>query len=203
MSVPFRTEHVALVRPSVLDVAVQVFAADASASLADVAHAAGIGRTTLHKRYPRRQDLLVAIAQHSLDALEAAIAAALGGTSESGPDGALDRDPTETLRLLVEKFVPLGAHLSFLMRQPSLDAVQELNDRWNRLDEPIKDVVRDAQRRGAIRGDVPVYWVVTSLYGLVYAAWEGVAVGELARAEAPALALDGLLNGVRDVSPQK
>ena len=97
--------------------------------------------------------------------------------------------------------MPLGAHLSFLLRQPTLDAVRELNDRWNRLDEPIKEFVRNAQHGGALRGDLPVYWVVTSLYGLVYAAWEGVAVGELARAEAPGLALDGLLHGVRADSP--
>ena len=61
----------------------------------------------------------------------------------------------QTMRLLVAQFVPLGADLSFLLRQPSLDAETELTDRWNRLDEPIKDFVRHAQRRGALRAAAP------------------------------------------------
>jgi hypothetical protein len=38
-------------RPPLLDVAAEVLVADPAASLAEVAVAAGIGRTTLHKHY--------------------------------------------------------------------------------------------------------------------------------------------------------
>ncbi len=46
---------------SLLDVAAGVLVADPAASLAEVAKAAGIGRTTLHKQYATRDDLLCAV----------------------------------------------------------------------------------------------------------------------------------------------
>src|ERR1700689_5886322 len=45
-------------RRSLLDVAAEVLVADPSASLTQVAEAAGIGRTTLHKQDATREDLL-------------------------------------------------------------------------------------------------------------------------------------------------
>ena len=60
-------------RPTLLDVAAEVLVADPSASLADVAAAASIGRTTLHKQYATRDDLLRAVAHRSIDLWSAAI----------------------------------------------------------------------------------------------------------------------------------
>lgn len=64
---------------TLLDIAADVLGANPSASLAEVAAAAGIGRTTLHKQYATRQELLKAIAVHVLDRAEEAtrIAAAV------------------------------------------------------------------------------------------------------------------------------
>ena len=67
MSVRKRAE---LVAPSLLQVATEVLVTDPTASLGDVARAAGIGRTTLHKQYPTRHALLVALARDALDVLE-------------------------------------------------------------------------------------------------------------------------------------
>ena len=66
-------------RPSLLDVAAEVLVADPAASLAQVAHAAGIGRTTLHKHYATRDDLLLAVGHRAIDLWELAVAGAGGG----------------------------------------------------------------------------------------------------------------------------
>jgi AcrR family transcriptional regulator len=60
-------------RPSLLDVAAEVLVADPAASLAEVAEAAGIGRTTLHKHYATRDDLLLAVGYRAIDLWEHAI----------------------------------------------------------------------------------------------------------------------------------
>jgi len=60
----------------VLDTAAAVLAKDPAASLGQVAAAAGIGRTTLHKQFPTRLDLLVAVASRGLDIIESVTAAA-------------------------------------------------------------------------------------------------------------------------------
>ena len=55
-----------------LDVAAAVLVADPAASLAEVAEAAGIGRTTLHKHYATRDDLVRAVGHRAIDLWEQA-----------------------------------------------------------------------------------------------------------------------------------
>ena len=49
-------------RQAILAAAVTVFARDPSAALGEVAAAAGVGRTTLHRYFAERSDLLAALA---------------------------------------------------------------------------------------------------------------------------------------------
>ncbi len=182
-------------RPSLLQVAAEVLVADPRASLGEVAAAAGVGRTTLHKRYPTRDALLLAVAHDSVDLFADAVA-------DSGitllPPRATAADATDALRRLVEALVPLGARLEFLLRQPELDRDPALTARIEQLDAPVEDFVRRAQRAGAVRGEVPVWWVVSTLYALTYSAWDGVARGRLAALDAPDLAFRTLLAGIGD-----
>lgn len=188
MSVRARTSP-----PTLLETATEVLVADPSASLADVARAAGIGRTTLHKLYPTRHALLVALARDALDVLERTYADA----GLDGPDTATDADPAAALRRLVVALVPLGPRVEYLMRERSLDVEPDLTARVEALDEPVRALVRRAQAAGRLRAGVPDEWVVASLNALVYAAWELVALGRLAPVAAPDLVLGTLLDGVR------
>ncbi|WP_240687312.1 TetR/AcrR family transcriptional regulator [Amycolatopsis suaedae] len=161
---------------------------DPTASLSTIAEAAGIGRTTLHKRYPTRHDLLFAVAKDSLEQLSAA-------TEQSGisdPDVPIP----DALRRMVELSVPLGSRVSFLLRQPSLDSEEELMLTLQEMDRPVEAFVRRAQDAGVLRPDVPAWWVISTLYSILYTTWEGVAMGRLAPLDAPRLALDTILNGL-------
>src|SRR5258705_2059677 len=60
-------------KPSLLDVAAEVLVTNPSASLAEVAEAAGIGRTTLHKQYATRDDLMKAVGHRAIDLWERAV----------------------------------------------------------------------------------------------------------------------------------
>ncbi|HEX7306932.1 hypothetical protein [Lentzea sp.] len=57
--------------------------------------AAGVGRTTLHKRYPTRADLVRAVASEALDLVDEAISGV-----DLGTDDAVDQ--------LIARLVPLG-----------------------------------------------------------------------------------------------
>ena len=52
-------------RKAILDAAVRVLAADPGASLAQIADAADVGRTTLHRYFPDRAELLAAVMQEA------------------------------------------------------------------------------------------------------------------------------------------
>lgn len=59
-----------------MDAAVQALMVSPGASLAEVAAAAGVSRTTLHSRFATRQDLLAALAHDAMDLIERAYAVA-------------------------------------------------------------------------------------------------------------------------------
>lgn len=174
-------------RQTVLEVAAEVLAVNPSASLAEVATAAGIGRTTLHKQYATRQDLLVAVAHDALNHCEQAINAA----TETAAD-----DPRAGLEQLVRELVPLGAGLAFLFRQPALEQEPVIKDRLCGIDPVIAGVGEQARKAGLLREDRPDWWFVSTLYAQIYVAWEGVATGRLAALDAPGLVLSTLLEGL-------
>ena len=123
-------------RPPLLDVAAAVLVADPAASMAEVATAAGIGRTTLHKHYATRADLLCAVGHRALDLLEQAIDEA---TAAEHADGGL--------RALVAALIPIGPQLAFLWRTPAFDHMKDLDDRWLAVEERSRG--RAAPRAGA------------------------------------------------------
>lgn len=66
-------------RKAILDAAVSVFASKPAATLSEIASAAKVGRTTLHRYFPERSDLVDAVAAEATRAVgEAAAAARLG-----------------------------------------------------------------------------------------------------------------------------
>ncbi|WP_433264010.1 TetR/AcrR family transcriptional regulator [Actinosynnema sp. CS-041913] len=169
-----------------LETATRVLLADPSASLGDVAKAAGIGRTTLHKRYPTRQDLVVALANSALDVVDQAI------------DGIDLTAPThEVLDRLVTTLVPMGPRLEFLLRFPGLEQDPRVAARLARMDQPLLEFVKTGQDHGRLRADLPTWWVLDTLYAVVYSAWESIAAGRLAPLDAPKLVLTTVLKGVQ------
>jgi AcrR family transcriptional regulator len=172
-------------RPSLLDVAAEVLVADPAASLAEVAEAAGIGRTTLHKHYATRDDLLCAVGHRAIDLWEQAVAGA-GGSDD--PDGGL--------RGLVAAMIPIGPQLAFLWRTPAFDHLSELGERWLVVEPRCLAVLKRAQDLGCLTAGVPDWWLLQMLYSVVYVAAESVRSGQLAPLDAPGLALGTFLHGL-------
>jgi AcrR family transcriptional regulator len=172
-------------RPSLLDIAAEVLVADPAASLAEVAEAAGIGRTTLHKHYATRDDLLGAVGHRAIDLWEEAVAGAGGG-----------EDPDGGLRRLVTAMIPIGPQLAFLWRTPAFDHLEELGERWLAVESRCVAVLKRAQDLGSLGAAVPDWWLTQTLYSIVYVAAESVRAGQLAPLDAPGLALGTFLHGL-------
>lgn len=172
-------------RPSLLDVAAGVLVADPAASLAEVAAAAGIGRTTLHKHYATRDDLLCAVGHRAIDLWEQAVDA-VGASGH--PDGGL--------RALATALIPIGPQLAFLWRTPAFDHIKDLDNRWVAVEQRCLDVLKRARDRGLLAAGFPDWWLVQTFYAVIYTAAESVQAGKLAPLDAPDLALRTFLHGV-------
>jgi AcrR family transcriptional regulator len=172
-------------RPSLLDVAAEVLVADPAASLAQVAEAAGIGRTTLHKHYATRDDLIHAVGDRALALWEQAVAKIAG---EGNPDGGL--------RAATEAMIPIGPQLAFLWRTPAFDHDQDLGLRWRAVEDATLAILVRARDRGEIAATVPDWWLLNTFYSMIYDAAESVRGGLLASRDAPGLALRTFLHGL-------
>ncbi len=174
-------------RRHVLDAAATVLCSHSGASLAEVAAAAGIGRTSLHRLFPTRHDLLYALADDALIRVEAAV------------DGALPPGPEpveESLRRLVEAVLPLADEMRFLDIGAGVWDLPEMVERWYDISRPVEEVVRTAKEAGELRADLPTAWAVDLFVAAIFAASNGVADGRIARRDAVDLVVDAILRGI-------
>lgn len=103
-------------RKAILDAAMTVLADQPTASLSDIAAAADVGRSTVHRYYPERTDLLRALARHVHELSNAAIDRA---DPTHGPADA-------ALRRVVESQLDLGPIVIFVYSEPTILADPEL-----------------------------------------------------------------------------
>lgn len=174
-------------RDAILRAAAAVLAADSGASLAEIAAAAGVGRTTVHRSFRTRADLLTALALQAVDRLRAAV------------DGArLDDGPApRVLARVVEVVLPLADELRFLDAGPEVWDLPQLRDAWWSVTASLDRLVQRGQREGDVRGDVPAEVIVEAFTGMLWGVWSGVHDGRVAPATAArhvvALTLAGIV----------
>ncbi|MCP9275694.1 TetR/AcrR family transcriptional regulator [Mycolicibacterium arenosum] len=143
-------------RKAILDAAMSVLADNPTASLADIAAAAEVGRSTLHRYFAERTELLRALALHVHELSNAAIERA---EPDCGP-------PIEALRRVVDSQLDLGPIVPFVYADPSNYADKELAAILDSGDEVIVDVLN----RVAIEGSAgPPGWPRTVFWALLNA----------------------------------
>ncbi len=180
MSRPDRT------RRGLLDAATLVLGKDAGASLGEVASVAGVGRSTLYRYFPTREDLIRALVEDALDCVALAITEAV---PEQG-------SVIEALQRVADTVIPLGPSLRFLSAEPEIYSAADLLRRWYDALEPVTAAIHRGQRDGSIRADLPTSWIVDSFAGAILTAWGSVDEGRLAPNDAPELVLRTVLYGV-------
>jgi AcrR family transcriptional regulator len=159
-------------RRTVLDAAVVLLAERPNATMQEIADASGLGRTTVYRHVPRRQDLVDALFVEVLREAWEAIAEALRD----------DGDALDLLRVLGPRMIAVGDRYRFLevhpeLRERALTAGDEVGN-------PLAARLTEAQARGELRDDMPVSWMLTTLRGLAVVAMIEVTAGRLTVAQA-------------------
>ena len=175
---PRETAARARTRRAILEAATALLSTDKSASLADVAHAAHVGRTTLHRHFPERADLVVAIGTEAVERTRAAIAAARLD----------DGDPATALRRLAFEYFDLGPWYMVLFNEMS-DGEQEFWAAAEEAEEPVRALLRRGQADGVLDDQLGVSWLLRTLWWMLFNAWSMVDEGEMSRADALRMAL--------------
>lgn len=180
-------------RRAILRAAAGVLARDRTATLADVAAAADVGRTTLHRYFSDRSILI-----------NAAIAASFRDVEQATADAALDQGtPREAMRRLVAALVSVGDQLVFLFGDPRV-----LQDHGGAAprglpppDDPVIALIVRGQADDQFDPDLSPAWIQHVLWALVYTGCEEADKGGLSRHGITETVVRTLENGIHRHPP--
>jgi AcrR family transcriptional regulator len=174
-------------RRAILEAAVSVFAHNRSATLADVAAAADVGRSTLHRYFPDRDELINSVVADSYTAIERSVVEA---HIEQG-------SPLDAMRRLVATLVELGDRLLFLFGDPRL--AEEYSSREPDkppIVQPVIQLIERGQRDGVFDSEVGAQWIQYVLWSLVYTGCEMSGHGMMSRHEVTSTVIRTFERGV-------
>ena len=172
------------IREAILDAAINTLARNPGSSLSDIATRAGVGRASLHRYFPSRRDLIVAVTRQCMDEMDAALEAAFENTDSA----------RERLSKLLEATIPLGDRYHFLAMEtlddPGLQERHQADVEW------LGRLVDELKEEGAVAAEVPRAWATANIDAQIWLAWSETAAGNIAPANAAGLAFRTLLEGL-------
>ncbi|WP_461033091.1 TetR/AcrR family transcriptional regulator [Streptomyces mayteni] len=172
-------------RDLVLRTAAALLSRKATATMDEVAQAAGISRATLHRHFAGRDALVRALEALAIAECEAALDAAR-----------LDEGPAaEAVRRLVGGIEPSAGLLAFLYTENQLFEGTGQHEGWDRMDARLNALFRRGQEGGEFRIDLSAVWLTEALYGLFASAAWAVSDGRVARNDFTHLIVELLLGG--------
>ena len=184
--VPSKTSVRSRTRGAILAAAASVLARDRAATLPDIAEAAGVGRTTLHRYFPDRESLIEAAVEDSIQAI-----------SQSVAEAALDQGPSmDAMRRAVAAMVAVGDRLMFVFGDPRVLQGYRAPDGVVPPGDPVLDLIKRGQAEGAFDPGVSASWIQHVLWVLVYRGCEDADRGELPRHGITATVIRTLENGI-------
>lgn len=184
---------VARTRRAILDAAVAVFAENHHASLSDVARAAEVGRSTLHRYFPDRAALVRALLADCAEATRRVLR-----------EAALQRGtPAEAFPRLVAAMFELGPRVNFLFAESGITDEEWNAEGWEEAHWPVGELFERGKAEGYFAAEFDADWFVRSLWYMMSAGWEAVADGTLARHEAIAKVTQTLASGMLAREPRE
>lgn len=173
-------------RRAIVAAALDVLAKNQGASLSDVATAAQVSRTTVHRYFAERSDLIAAIAEETIRQVIAAAERAR-----------LDRGPApEALARLCREYFELGSVLTVLFT----GTVEIPDEDWARHEaDPghgLAEAIARGRDEGTIAADLTDGWIEQLIWALLYTAWNYAREQDIPRQEALDLCIRSLLKTI-------
>jgi AcrR family transcriptional regulator len=182
---PLRADAERTVR-TILEAAERVLARDPAATMEEIAVAAGVARTTVHRRFSTREALITALGEWASRQLEAAV-------DQARPDTA---PPLVALYQATANVLRVKSSWSFSMDTAVArsDKVEQIHCRMLDTCDRLFRRLRDS---GSLRPDVDLIWARRVYYALIHEACQDVAAVSDPDTDAFATQLiDTLLRGV-------
>ncbi|MDT0265372.1 helix-turn-helix domain-containing protein [Streptomyces sp. DSM 44915] len=173
-------------RRAILDAAIEVFARDTAAAMGEIARAAEVGRSTLHRYFPDRSALVRAL---QVDCAEAAQRLLTEARLDDGP-------VNEAFRRLVRAMFELGPRINFLFSE--VNSADWDDAAWEQAHIPIARLFQRGQQECYFDCELELDWFIRTLWYLISAGWESMDEDGVPRYIALDRVIRTLENGVRE-----
>ena len=173
-------------RQHFIDASTAFLAQKHGASLSEIADYIGVGRATLQRYFPKRQDLLREIALTCIRKMDEALE----------PIHDMPPSAEDNLQAFFEALVPFGDAYHFLSTYPDLMNFDDVARDYNRQLNDLHRYVQWLKRHNVIATDIPDAWAVRMMDLLIWGAWSAVHAGSIARNDAAKLAFRTLVGGL-------
>lgn len=160
-------------RQAVIEAALAILPDDPNASMATIAERSGLGRTTVYRHFPARNDLIVALFARVIEEAQTVTTAVI----EEG------LSTEDTLRALGPAIITIPDRFRFLHGVRDLGE-EMIAESTTDPSLPVRHFVEAAQRRGEIDPELPVQWIVSAINALATATANEMNEGRLGVTEA-------------------
>lgn len=135
----------------------------------EIAEAAGVGRTTLHRYFADREGLIYAA---TTDAIRV--------VNEIFTDAGTDHGPAiDAMRRVVAELVRVGDQIVFLFADPAV--LRNIAPARQPNKQPILKLIKRGQREGAFDSDLSPEWIQLALFALILRACRDSGTGAIPR----------------------
>ncbi|MEW9550725.1 TetR/AcrR family transcriptional regulator [Nonomuraea sp. NPDC050783] len=159
---------------AILEAGTRLLSSDPSASVADIAKAAGVGRVTLYGHFPSREALVDAVMDHAVGLADAVL-----------EDPSLDTapPPEAMIRLLRSSWEILDRHRRLFVAADRVIATERIRQHHEGPLRRVERLIERGRRGGDFRTDLPLQWLVTAFFSVVHSAAQEREAGRLAPEE--------------------
>lgn len=154
-------------RSAILTAAVRLLSGNSSASLGEIADAASVARSTLHRYFPERSDLLLAVSVFAAEQLRGAVERA---RPREGP-------ARDALMRLCHEYFDHWDTITWVYME-SLKQEDGTCDPESAYDPDLSALIERGYADGTIDAALPVAWLNQMVWALLYSAWEYVRQGD-------------------------
>lgn len=180
-------------REQIARAAIRRLNADPSASMAEIAEAAGISRATLHRYFANREELMSYLGRLSIDSWREVLDEA--GVDEAAADGTYEK-LSAALDELCHHWIRDVEEYGFALTESAAYGDPVLIADIEALHAREYDYFAAAQKAGVLRDDLPHVWIAHVAFGLLVGLREALRRGDIAVRDAERLLRESLLRGI-------
>jgi AcrR family transcriptional regulator len=172
--------------PNLYDAVARVLAREPGSSMQEIATAAGISRTTLHRAFGDRETLVERVSEH-----------VLAECARLFDEADIDRaQALEAFDRLLDSTVALALAYALLFAEPHVYRIPRLVEEIRTQDERFEHFFERGQKAGVFRPDLPARWLVYSVGSQLTAIWWAIDDGFVGPRDAQRLVRATVLGGI-------